>query len=53
GAVDHLTPGGHVLIEVGHTQAEQVVDLMSGRQLEATVHEDLADIPRIVIGRLG
>ncbi|HCV22543.1 MAG TPA: hypothetical protein DGN59_03715, partial [Candidatus Latescibacteria bacterium] len=33
GAVDHLTPGGHVLIEVGHTQAEQVVDLMSGRQL--------------------
>ena len=52
-APKHLRPGGALLLEVGHTQAEQVSDLLAGDGLEPSIHQDLAGIPRIVIGRSG
>ncbi|MBT5056110.1 MAG: peptide chain release factor N(5)-glutamine methyltransferase [Gemmatimonadetes bacterium] len=50
-APGHLVAGGHLLVEVGYTQAHKVAELMQAADLEPSVHEDLADIPRIVVGR--
>ena len=50
-APGHLAAGGHLLVEVGYTQADKVADLMSAVDLASEVHDDLADIPRIVLGR--
>ncbi len=51
-ARDHLNPHGHLLVEVGHTQADEVAALMVAASFRPSIHEDLADIPRIVIGDL-
>ena len=50
-ATDHLQDPGHLLLEVGHTQAEAVAQLMSDAGLQSRTCADLAGIPRIVIGR--
>lgn len=49
-----LAPGGHLAVEVGQGQAEQVAALMRRfLQTEATVHRDLFGVQRFVVGIRG
>lgn len=49
GALNHLTPGGRLLVEIGWMQAEPVSELLRSADLqEVTVHRDLDDRPRVV-----
>lgn len=49
-AADALLPGGALLVELGHRQAERLRDLSgAGSQ----IHDDLAGIPRVFEFRLG
>jgi release factor glutamine methyltransferase len=50
-APGHLRPDGALLLEVGHTQADRVSELMADDGFVPSIHQDLAGIPRIVIGR--
>jgi release factor glutamine methyltransferase len=52
GAAAHLTPGGWLLLEHGHTQGAAVRDLLRQGGLERTeTHRDLAGLERATIGR--
>lgn len=48
----HLSTGGSLLLEIGHTQAEEVSGLMAADGYEPSIHQDLAGICRFVIGRM-
>jgi release factor glutamine methyltransferase len=52
-AGDWLQPGGSLLLEVGHGQAEAVAEMLrgSGRFSPVIFHADLAGIRRVVEGR--
>lgn len=51
-ALDHLTPGGRLLVEIGPTQAGAVSGLFRDAGLEdVRVHPDLDDRDRVVAGR--
>ena len=51
GALNHLTPGGHLFVEIGPTQAGDVSDLFRAAGLESTaVHPDLDGRDRVVAG---
>ena len=53
-AAQRLLPGGHLLLEIGHTQGESVSNLLKQKGFEAVeVHLDLAEKPRVVSGRRG
>jgi len=48
----YLAPGASLLVEVGYTQASDVVALLRERGLlDVRTHKDLAGIERVVIGR--
>jgi release factor glutamine methyltransferase len=52
GALDHLTPGGRLLVEIGSTQGEAVMALFEAAGLEnVAVHPDLDCRDRVVSGR--
>lgn len=54
GAPAHLSPGGRLLFEHGHDQADACRDLLrSGGFVEIASHPDLAGIPRVTGGRAG
>jgi release factor glutamine methyltransferase len=48
----HLTPGGALIVEVGHNQADDVAGLMetAGLNVVKPFRRDLAGIPRVVEG---
>lgn len=51
-AREHLLPGGYLLFEIGHDQAEDVSGLMhSAGYTEIRVKKDLAGLDRVVYGR--
>lgn len=51
GALDHLTPGGRLLVEIGQTQAKAVSALFRASGLEnISVHADLGGSERVVSG---
>lgn len=53
-APDHLTDGGHLLLEIGHTQAEAAQTLLGGAGFDGIgCRADLAGIPRAIGGRRG
>jgi len=43
-----LAPGGAMLVELGHRQSERALELSRGAGLEATCHEDLERVPRVL-----
>lgn len=43
-----LAPGGSLLIELGHKQAERALELATARALEARTHKDFAGIERVL-----
>ena len=50
--ISKLNPGGFVAVEVGIGQAQTVSEMFSEAGLcDVTVHNDFADIPRVVTGR--
>lgn len=52
GVLDQLTPGGRVLVEIGHTQRAAVIDLFRMAGLEKIeVHADLGGRDRVVMAR--
>ncbi len=52
-APEWLRPGGHLVVEHGHTQSGVVVELFGDAGFDApTAHADLAGLPRFVVGRL-
>jgi len=52
GAARLLAPGGYLLLEVGHGQADDVTDLLRRHGFrDCRVWKDLASIPRVVGGR--
>ena len=52
GATDRLTPGGHLLIEIGAGQADAVLALATAAGLQAPrVEPDLAGIPRLLVAQ--
>jgi len=52
GARSRLAPGGTLVVEHGHDQAERVRGLFAAAGLAAIVSmRDLAGIPRVVAGR--
>ncbi|MGR3511803.1 MAG: peptide chain release factor N(5)-glutamine methyltransferase [Paracoccaceae bacterium] len=52
GAPDHLRHGGRLLVEIGATQARDVVAIFAAAGLEKiTVHPDLSGKDRVVSGR--
>ena len=51
-AVPMLNPGGLLVYEVGYDQAEQVAQIMSADFIDINFVKDLADINRVVYGRL-
>lgn len=52
GSRGHLTPGGRLIVEIGHTQAEAVHDIFRAANLEnIEVHKDLGGRDRVVLGR--
>ncbi|NNE79264.1 MAG: peptide chain release factor N(5)-glutamine methyltransferase [Silicimonas sp.] len=54
GALDHLTPGGRILVEIGPTQGEVVMTLFHDAGLDdVRVHPDLDGRDRVVSGRRG
>ncbi len=49
GALDHLTPGGRLLVEIGPTQADAVSEIFSAAGLDVVaVHPDLDGRNRVV-----
>jgi release factor glutamine methyltransferase len=49
---DALKPGGYLMLETGHTQAEQTARLLEERGFtEVVIHKDLRDLNRVVVGR--
>lgn len=52
GATEWLAPGGVLVLEIGHTQADAVVSLCLGAELSETrVHRDPSGRDRVVIAR--
>ena len=52
GAAGALRPGGHLVLEIGHTQAGALSALMEqAGYVEISVHQDLAGLDRAVVGR--
>ena len=52
GALDHLRPGGRLLVEIGHTQGKAVKAIFEAGGLEnVEVHKDLDGKDRVVLGR--
>lgn len=51
GAVDHLTPGGHVLVEIGHRQGADVAAIFRAAGAEARILPDLDGRDRVVLAR--
>ena len=45
--LDLLRPGGSLLVELGHRQADAALDLARRRGLEARVHPDLDGVDRV------
>jgi len=51
-ALQHLTPGGRLLVEIGHTQGAPVTDLFETAGLaDIAVHPDINGKDRVVSGR--
>lgn len=46
-----LKPGGHVVVEIGYRQRDEVVGLLGAEWTGIEVRPDLAGIPRVVIAR--
>ncbi len=46
-----LAPGGIAVLEIGHTQAEAVTELVAQAGLQASARRDLAGRPRAIIAR--
>lgn len=45
-----LAPGGHILLEIGHDQADRVIALCQGAGfVDAAAHDDFVAVPRFVI----
>ena len=53
GAAAHLTPGGHVLVEIGPTQGPDVAALFRDSGAETRVLPDLDGRNRVVLARFG
>lgn len=52
GALAHLAPGAHLLVEIGHEQGQAVVALFSGAGLtDVRLIQDLNGKDRVVMGR--
>ena len=52
GALDHLTPGGRLIVEIGPSQGQAIQDMFKAAGLaEVQVHPDLDGRDRVVIGR--
>ncbi|WP_103173063.1 peptide chain release factor N(5)-glutamine methyltransferase [Paracoccus sp. SY] len=51
GATDRLTPGGHVLVEIGPTQAQAVAAMFAQAGAETRVIRDLDGRDRVVLAR--
>lgn len=51
GALGHLTPGGHVLVEIGPTQGAAVSTLFADAGAQARVIRDLDGRDRVVLAR--
>ncbi len=52
GAPEWLRPGGLIVVEMGHTQTDELIDLYQGAGLDdVRVHRDLAGRDRFVSGR--
>lgn len=51
-AFEHLEPGGHLLLEIGHGQREAIGDLLRASGFDG-IHfiDDLQGIPRVAIGK--
>jgi release factor glutamine methyltransferase len=51
-AFEHLEPGGHLLVEIGHGQRGAVARLLRASSFEGIQFiDDLQGIPRVAIGR--
>ena len=49
-AARHLTPGGRLIVEIGHDQGESVTKLFQdGGFVDVTLHKDLAGNDRVVV----
>lgn len=46
-----LKPGGHVVVEIGYRQRDEVVGLLGAEWTDVEVRPDLASIPRVIIAR--
>lgn len=46
-----LKPGGHVVVEIGYRQRDEVVGLLGVEWTDIKVRPDLASIPRVAIAR--
>ncbi|WP_295045192.1 HemK/PrmC family methyltransferase, partial [uncultured Paracoccus sp.] len=51
GARDHLTPGGHVLVEIGPTQADAVSALFAAQGAKTRVLPDLDGRDRVILAQ--
>jgi release factor glutamine methyltransferase len=52
GALDHLTPGGRLIVEIGPSQGQAIHDIFEAAGLaEVQVHPDLDGRDRVVFGR--
>lgn len=48
----HLTPGGHLALEIGHDQADRVADLLAAAGFEAiAIHRDYPGVERFLTAR--
>ena len=51
-ASEHLEPGGHLLLEIGHGQRDAVAELLRAGSLEGIQFiDDLQGIPRVTSAR--
>jgi release factor glutamine methyltransferase len=51
-AFEHLEPGGHLLVEIGHGQRDAVAGLLRASSFESIRFiDDLQGIPRIAIAK--
>lgn len=53
GAAEHLTPGGHVLVEIGSTQGAAVATIFRRQGAETRLIPDLDGRDRVVLARFG
>lgn len=53
GAADHLTPGGHVLVEIGPAQGAAVATIFRRQGAEPRLIPDLDGRDRVVLARFG